>query len=143
MAHYTTTIRSPWTPERAFAFVADFRNFATWDPSVSSSTITSGSAPGVGTIYAVEVKGATLDYVTQTHTEPTKTVIEGASKLFYSYDRVEIEPTETGCDVTYDATLKLRSVAAVFNPVLGLYFDRLGDPAARGLAAALEGTIVT
>lgn len=139
MAHYTTTIRSPWSAEKAFEFIADFRNFAEWDPGVSKSVMTRGEQPGEGTVYAVTVKSATLDYVTQQHVEPSKAVIEGTSKFFYSYDVIEIVSTEDGCDVTYDATLKLRSIAAVANPFLGVFFDKLGDSAADGLAKALEG----
>ena len=139
MAHYATTVRSPWSAEEAFTFLADFRNFDQWDPSVTASTIAKGTEPGVGTIYDVTVKRATLEYVTKTHDSPVRSVIEGFSKFFYSYDIIDVEATETGCDVTYDATLKLRSVAAVLNPLLGAYFNRLGDPAADGLAKALDG----
>ena len=34
MAHYVTTIPSSKTPEEAFAFMADIRNFAQWDKGV-------------------------------------------------------------------------------------------------------------
>ena len=140
MAHYTATLSSPWAPEKAFDFVADFRNFEEWDPSVTKSVISLVDGPGVGTVYAVTVKGATLDYVTMTHDAPTRAVIEGTSTFFYSYDVVTVAPTDDGCTVTYDATLKLRNVAAILNPLLGLFFDRLGDAAATGLAKALDAT---
>ena len=143
MARYLTSVTSPWTPEEAFDYVADFRNLIEWDPSVTASTITSGDKPGVGTVYAVTASGATLDYVTQVYERPNRFVVEGASKQFYSYDVIEFASTDSGCLVSYDATLKLRGVLSAFTPGLGLFFDRIGDKAAGGLAKALEGTITS
>jgi len=139
MAHYLATVRSPWPAAKAFDYLSDFRNFPAWDPGVSESKIILGDEPGQGTVYAVTVKKAQLEYVTRTHRSPEQVVIEGTSRFFYSYDVLDITETPDGCQVRYDATLKLRSFAAVLNPLLGLYFDRLGDPAAAGLAAALDG----
>jgi len=140
MAHYVATVRSPWAAAKAFDYLSDFRNFTEWDPGVTESKIIHGEKPGPGTVYAVTVKKAVLDYETLTHRPPEQVVIEGTSRFFYSYDVLDITDTADGCDVRYDATLKLRSFAAILNPLLGLYFDRLGDPAAAGLATALDGT---
>jgi ribosome-associated toxin RatA of RatAB toxin-antitoxin module len=139
MANYVATIRTPWSAERAFAYMADFRNFEKWDPGVSKSTFASGTAPGVGTSYDVKVTGTELRYVTREYEPPTRTEIEARSGLLTSYDIVDITPTETGCDVTYDATLKLNGVLGLADPILGLFFGRIGDRAAKGMAEALEG----
>ncbi len=34
MARYTVTVRTPMSPEDAFDFLADLRNFEEWDPGV-------------------------------------------------------------------------------------------------------------
>ena len=34
MAHYLTKVRTAWSPEKAFTYMADLRNFANWDPGV-------------------------------------------------------------------------------------------------------------
>lgn len=143
MAFYSTNVSSPWTADDAYDYVADFRNLTEWDPGVSASEIISGDGPGVGTIYSVTANGATLDYVTQVHDRPNKFVVEGASKFFYSYDVIEISSSGNGCVVSYEATLKLRSFLSPLTPTLGLFFDRIGDKAASGLAKALDGSILS
>ena len=38
MARYSTTVRTPRSPDEAFAYMADLRNFALWDPGVTRVT---------------------------------------------------------------------------------------------------------
>ena len=57
MARYKTTVRSPWTADKAFEYMADLRNFAEWDPGVSASKIVEGGAPGLDAAYDVKVTG--------------------------------------------------------------------------------------
>ena len=129
--------------EEAFAYVADFRNLSEWDPGVSTSKMIEGSEPGVGTAYAVKTGGAFLVYETLEHDEPNKTVLQAITSLLRSYDVLTFIDTDDGCDVTYDAKLDLRGLAALGNPMLGLVFNRIGDKAAAGLAKALNGAITT
>jgi len=140
MARYTTTIASPWPPEQAFEFMADLRNFAEWDPGVKKSTMTSGSAPGLGTAYDVTVGLSTLNYVTKEYNPSTRTVAEAKTLLLRSYDIIEVTETASGCEVFYDAELTLNGLLGMADPVLGLAFSRIGDKAAAGMAAALDGT---
>lgn len=140
MAHYVTTIVTPWNAEKAFAYVSDFRHAAEWDPSVSSSKIVMGTDPGFGTVYGVKVGLAYLKYRTLDYQSPTRTVLEARTRFLRSYDVMTVKATPGGCEVTYDATFQLRGFAKVFNPGVGIFFDRLGDKGAAGLAEALDGT---
>jgi ribosome-associated toxin RatA of RatAB toxin-antitoxin module len=142
MARYVTTIHSDWSPEEAFAFMADARNFAEWDPGVHRSKMVKGEEPAVGTAYDVTVTGAQLRYVTKEFEAPRRVVLEARSMLLRSYDVIDVEPRGDGCSVTYDATLELAGPLGLIDPVLGLVFDRIGDRAAAGMAAALDGEIV-
>ena len=45
MAKYVTSVRTQMSPESAFAYMADLRNFDEWDPGVSSVTQIDGDAP--------------------------------------------------------------------------------------------------
>ena len=56
-----------------------------------------------------------------------------------SLDTITVEGDEEGSVVTYDAELTLKGPLQVFDPLLRLAFNRIGDKAARGLVAALEG----
>lgn len=140
MARYTTTIASPWPADKAFDYMADLRNFAEWDPGVKKSVMQAGTEPGVGTSYDVTVRFATLTYVTKEYDAPTRTVAEAKSTLLRSYDVIEVTPTESGCEVFYDARLTLNGPLGLADPLLGMAFDRIGDKAAAGMAKALDGT---
>jgi ribosome-associated toxin RatA of RatAB toxin-antitoxin module len=140
MARYTATVRSPWPAEKAFAFMADLRNFEKWDPSVSYSKLISGSAPGPDAVYDVKVMATVLRYTTPEYDEPHRAVAEARTKLLRSYDIIEVTATETGCDVFYDATFELNGALGLANPLVKLFFNRIGDRAAAGMVKALDGT---
>ena len=139
MAHYIATVETPKPAREVFDYISDFRNLEEWDPGVSSASMTKGDAPGVGTVYSVKASGADLDYVTLSYNKPTESTLEAKSRFVRSYDTVTVEDSGSGSKVTYDAILELRSFAAVLNPILGLFFDRIGDRAVKGLERVLDG----
>ena len=140
MARFTTTIRSPWSAEQAFDYMADFRNFEDWDPGVSASSLVAGDEPGPGAAYSVKVTGTTLRYETREFDRPRRTVVEAISPRLRSYDIVEVHPRDDGCDVTYDATLELNGfLKKIADPIMGIVFRRIGNKAAAGMAEKLEG----
>jgi hypothetical protein len=142
MAKYVTTIPSSMSPEQAFAYMADLRNFAQWDKGVVKVEQVKGSGPGLGTIFDVTVKGigkstSTLRYTTTEYDEHTNILVKGVNTLFTSIDRVTITPTSTGCNVVYDAILTANWIIAPMNLVLGKVFNKIGDTATSGLRKAL------
>ena len=142
MARYVTTINSSKTPEEAFAYMADLRNFAEWDKGVIKVEQINGSGAGMGTIFDVTVKGvgkstSTLRYTTTEYDAPRNVLVKGVNTLFTSIDRVTITPTPTGCDVIYDATLTANWIIAPMNLLLGKVFNKIGDTATRGLRKVL------
>lgn len=139
MARYVTTVRSPWSAADAFEFMADARNFATWDPGVSSSVLVEGDEPGLGAAYDVKVTGTTLRYETTEFEGPDRVVLHADSTILSSHDIVTVVETPEGCEVTYDVELKLKSLLGLVDPLLGLAFGRIGDRASAGLESALEG----
>lgn len=141
MARYKATVRSPWSAPKAFAFMADLRNFEVWDPNVEYSKLVDGTAPGPDAVYDVKVMSAELRYRTTEYDEPNlRAVVEAQTTLLRSYDIIEVTPTATGCDVLYDATFSINGLlGSVTNPLVELFFDRIGDQAAAGMEAALDG----
>lgn len=142
MAQYVTTIKSSKSPEEAFAYMADLRNFAEWDKGVVKVDQISGDGAGLGTIFDVTVKGfgkstSTLRYTTTEYDPTSNILVKGVNTLFTSIDRVTVTPTATGCDVVYDATLTANWVIAPMNLLLGKVFNKIGDTATRGLRKVL------
>ncbi len=138
MAHYTTTVHSPLTPEAAFAYMADLRNFAEWDPGVSKAELVAGEEPGSDATYRVTVSGMTLEYKTKEFQPPSEVYVVAKNTLLESRDRITVAArADGGSDVTYDAELRLNGPLSLLDPLLAIVFDRIGDKAAAGLERAI------
>lgn len=143
MAKYVTTVRTPRTPEEAFAYLADLRNFAEWDPGVQAAEQVRGDGPGPDAEYDVTVdapgRALTLRYKTIAFDPPRSITVEASSRLFTSLDRMEVVPDGDGSLATYDAELTLNGPLGLFDPILQKSFRKIGDRANRGLIGALDG----
>ena len=143
MARYRTTVRTDRSPEDAFTFMSDLRNFENWDPGVESATQVVGEGGGPDSTFDVVVaapgKGLTLRYVTTEYEAPRRVIVRAESKLFTSLDRIDVEPDGTGSLVTYDAELTLNGPLGWFDLALRPIFDRIGGRADHGLQQALDG----
>lgn len=63
MAHYTATVPTAWTREQTFDYLADFRNFAEWDPSMEESALVDGAAGNQQATYQLTMSKKTqVDY---------------------------------------------------------------------------------
>lgn len=147
MARYIVTVRTPRSPQAAFDYMADLRNFAEWDPGVKRVTQIEGAGGGASASFDVVVASGrgemTLRYATKQYDEPRLVVIEARSRMLTSIDRVSINAdAASGCLVTYDAELRLNGPLRFADFALKPMFRRIGDRAARGLVVALAGEVV-
>lgn len=145
MPHYRTTVRTPWSQERAFGYLSDLEHFAEWDPGVKRSVQVSGDGTAVGSTFDVTVGGVvrdlTLRYEIVALESPERVEVRAENGTLLSVDVMTVEPAgDGGCVVTYDADLSLKGVLGLGNPILGIVFGRIGDRAAAGLRRVLEGT---
>jgi hypothetical protein len=147
MARYLVHIRTSMPPTEAFAYMADLTNFAEWDPGVDQAAQVEGDGPGPDAAYDVAVKAAgrsiTLRYDITSYDAPDSVVAFAENSLLSSHDTITVRPDGSGSIVTYDAVLKLKGVFGLADPLLGLSFKRIGDRAAAGMIAALEGERVS
>lgn len=143
MARYVVHVRSPKTRTDAFAYMADLSNFAAWDPGVEHVQQVQGGGPGLDAAFDVTVKGIgrslTLRYHTTNYDPPSTIVARAQSRLLTSLDTITVRDDGAGSVVTYDAELTLNGPLGLADPLLGLSFKRIGDRAAAGLIAALDG----
>lgn len=141
MARYVTKVRTARTPQKAFAYMADLRNFTEWDPGVKAVKQVEGSGGGLDAVFDVTVAGPvgdlTLRYKTEEHDAPRNLLVVARSFIFTSIDRITVEPDGTGSVVTYDADLRLNGVLRVGDLGLRLMFGQIGDRAAAGLRRVL------
>lgn len=141
MAKYKVSVESSKSVEEAFAYMADLRNFANWDPGVLTVTQVAGDGAGLGSSFDVAVKsvggGTVLRYETVEYDEPGNLLVEARNSKFTSIDRITVVAKDEGSIVTYAAELLLNGCLSPLNPLLGLVFNRIGDRAAAGLRRVL------
>lgn len=147
MATYTVTVQTPMAPADAFAYMADLRNFAEWDPGVTGVVQTDGVGGAADAEFDVELDGPlgtyTLHYATVAYAPSSMVKVRAESKVLTSVDTVTIVAAGDGAAVTYEAELELWGPLRLFDPLLGLAFQRIGDRAAAGLVDALDGERVS
>ena len=142
MARYVTTVRTQQPAAEAFAYMADLRHFAEWDPGVKRVVQVEGEGGGSNTEFDVTVTGTTLRYRTLLHRPNEELVVVARSRTLTSTDKVIVRADGEGSLVTYDAVLELNGVLGLFDPLLKLAFGRIGGRAAAGLRTALGGVDV-
>lgn len=141
MSKYKVSVESSKSVEEAFAYMADLRNFASWDPGVLTVTQVAGDGAGPESIFDVAVKsvggGTLLRYETVEYDQPGNLLVKARNSTFTSIDRITVVANDEGSIVTYSAELLLNGCLSPFNPLLGLIFTRIGDRAAVGLRRVL------
>jgi Polyketide cyclase / dehydrase and lipid transport len=149
MAHYRTTIESPWSPERAYEYLLELGHFADWDPGTKRTRRldgADGTLPTVGSRYEVVAaaggREVSLSYEIVEAVAPTSIVLEISSPSLEGVDRIDIGPaTGGGSLVTYDAELHLKGWAKIGTPLLALGFRRAAGHAGEGLRRALQAQL--
>lgn len=143
MAKYSVSVRTAMTPDAAFGFMADMRNFEQWDPGVVESTLVEGDEPALGAVFRVKVKAVggpmALRYRIERYDRPEVVVAVAKNSRLTSDDTITVRAEGDGSIVTYDATLSLNGILRFADPLLSLAFKRIGDRAADGLVEALSG----
>lgn len=144
MPRYVTSVATPLSPDDAFGFLADLRNFAAWDPGVRRAVQIAGDGPGPGAAYDLTIasNGSVMRYHVQTFEPPRRIVVEARTMLLHSWDEIVVTQDGEGSIVTYDATLTLNGLLSPASFALGPVFRRIGDAAAEGLRQALRGVAV-
>jgi len=142
MATYRGRVTSPWPPARVFDYMARFSNAAEWDPGVTEATETDPGAPALGSTYRLWVRAfgrvVPLDYRITEFDRPHRVVLSAENSTVRSTDQIEVSAgLGGGSTLSYDASLGLKGVAALFGPLLDLSFHRIGDRAIAGLRAVL------
>ncbi|MEL7210784.1 MAG: SRPBCC family protein, partial [Actinomycetota bacterium] len=101
-----------------------------------------GEGGGPDAVFDVTLTGMTLRYETRAHRPPEEVLLVAEGSFLVSEDTITVADRSDGCTVTYDADLRLKGLARVADPLLGLAFGRIGDRAADGLRAVLDGSFV-
>lgn len=145
MTTYHATVRSTWSRDDVFEYLAMFSNAAEWDPGVLSAGRRDAGPLGVGSVFHLVVqfrgRGLPLDYQIVAFDPPEQVRLRAVSPQVISEDAITCRPDGSGTVVDYRADLRMRGVYAVVNPILGPMFQKIGDRAMEGLTGVLGGPI--
>ena len=144
MARYRGTVISTRSVGDTFDYMADFANASEWDPGTAAAVRLDDGPVGLGSTFRLDVavgsRTTPLDYRIVAYERPHRVVLLGESDTIRSEDTMTLVATADGGSVlTYDADLTLKGGFALANPVLGLFFDRIGDKGVGGLRDTLGG----
>ena len=142
MATYRARVTSPRPPAEVFDYMARFSNAAEWDPGVTEAIEVNPGAPVLGSTYRLMVRvfgrGVPLEYRIAEFDRPHRVVLSAENSMVRSTDVIEVSAGPGGGSaLTYDATMGLKGVAALFTPLVNVSFRRIGDRAIVGLRAVL------
>ena len=142
MADYQTTVRSGRTQDETFAYLADFTNVAEWDPTISKSELTGGTAGEPGATYDVTFSFAGIDstvpYRAEDVSPPSSIVMKADTDAMVSRDTITVDSSDEGVLVTYRAELTLKGARKLADPLADFALHRTGDKAAERLASRLS-----
>jgi carbon monoxide dehydrogenase subunit G len=144
MARYTTTVESTWSPEDAFAYLADFSNARRWDPATLESERVGDDGPlAVGARFRLVVaflgRRVPLEYrIVELDPASGRVVLETDAPRVHGRDEITVQPAGVGSRVGYDAEVRIPGrLGALADPLLGIAFRRMASGAADGLRREL------
>jgi carbon monoxide dehydrogenase subunit G len=121
---FTTTA----APDVVYAFLADFAHAEEWDPGTIECTRIDGDG-GVGTRYrnvsSFLGRTTTVEYVARELEPPTFLHFEGNNEQFTGHDRIRLQASGSGTQVTYDAHFAFHGASKVVVPLVALYLPVL------------------
>ena len=136
MPHAVKTVTTTWSPEEAFAYMADFSHTEEWDPGVVEAARVDDGAVGIGSAFDLTVRIGPRQMPMRyeiTEYAPGRVTFTSRTSSLESVDTVTVARRGDATEVTYDARLNFRGVLRLADPLLALGFRGVADRAVGGL----------
>ncbi len=128
-------------PDVVYAYLSDFTHAEEWDPGTVECTRVDGDG-GVGTRYrnvsSFLGRKTELEYVAAELTAPTLVHFAGHNEQFEGHDRIRLEASGGGTQVTYDAEFSFKGASLVAVPLVALYLPVLANKTVKQLKQSLD-----
>jgi len=142
MARYQATVESRSPAAETFGYLATYSNAAEWDPGVLAGEQLDDEPVRTGSRFRLVVPflGArmALTYEVIRFVPDREVLLQAASAVLRSTDRIVVTGAAGGSAVSYDAEVRLRGPLRVLDPLLRPGFRVVAERAAAGLAGALS-----
>jgi carbon monoxide dehydrogenase subunit G len=141
VARYVDAIDLPIPVEEAFDYLADFSRTAEWDPGVVEARRLTGEEVRLGSRFRVDAsflgRRVPLEYRIEAFERPRHLIFCGGDSSLRLVDEISFVARPGGTRVTYEARLELLGLRRLADPILDLFFQRIGRLALRGLRERL------
>ena len=143
---FERTVRVQKPLDEVFAYLSDFTTTTEWDPGTVTTVRTAGDGE-VGTEYentsTFAGRQTRLIYVVEDLVPNRHIALRGENKTVIAHDSMTFRttgdaPALSSTEVTYTADFTFKGIARLVAPFLKPAFNRLGDEAETGMAAALS-----
>src|SRR5688500_9752349 len=136
MARYYGKIESRWPPEKAFAYMADFSKVPEWDDSFDSAELRSPDPLQEGARFCLHTQALgrriDSDYDTIEIDAPRRVTLRTETGAIISLDKISVSERPGGSLVEYDANLQAKGALKLLDPLMSLWFRRIGNRAKAG-----------
>ena len=140
MPHVVKTVTTTWSPEKAFAYMADFSHTEEWDPGLVEAARGEDGEVGVGSTFDLTVRIGPRRMPMRyeiTDYAPGRVTFTARTSSLESVDTVTVARRGDATEVTYDARLNFRGILRMADPLLALGFRGVADRAVGGLEQRL------
>jgi len=131
--------------DKVFSYLSDFTTTTEWDPGTVKTVRSSGDG-GFGTEYlntsTFNGRETQLTYVVQELVPNQRIALRGENKTVIAQDTLTFREVASDngiahTEVTYTADFTFKGLTRLYAPFLKPAFERLGNEAKTGMAAAL------
>lgn len=142
MPRITETFTVDLPIEEAFAFLSDFTNLETWDPSVRDAEQVAGDGPGIGARvrlgFAAGPATVPLTYETTRFDEPTRVTFATSNAVVQGEDDITLASSGDATTVRWDARFGFSGPLRLADPLMAPGFQRVAENAVASLRDKLR-----
>jgi hypothetical protein len=147
VARIREIVRTSRSREEVFDHLADFTTSASWDPGIAAAKRLDAGPLGVGARFEVRLQlgpvTAPLVYEITTYDRPDRLVLTTVGRVHRGEDDVRFQTSAEGTEIVWNAMFAIRGPGRLIDPFLAVGFRKAGLEAVEGLAAELDGEVIS
>jgi uncharacterized protein YndB with AHSA1/START domain len=118
MITFTDSVTISRPPNQVFSYLADLNNIPKWNPEVKTFVLVTEGPTKVGSRFIEESRLGTVN-CTVTEISPDNVIaFDGVSSLMNYTERILIESAESGTRLTVTATIDLKGLWKILQPIM-------------------------
>ena len=141
MATVSRTFTVDPAPSTVIEYLKDFSNATEWDPGTEACERNDDGPVRVGSTWHNTSKIAGLSTeLTYELTELTDSRVQfvGKNETAHTTDTMDIVPSGSGSEITYEAVIEMQGGAKLADPVMKIVFEKIGSDTENDMVTVLN-----